>query len=75
VIIVTDARLIDEITSLKKNFNCITIRINNKRKSPLTISQQEHITEVDLDNYDKFDYILENDEVLFNNLKQILEVK
>ena len=60
VIIITDARLIDEIETLKNKFKCITIRINNPQQNNLTLNQQEHITETNLDYYDNFDYVVEN---------------
>ena len=67
VIIVTDARLKEEVDIPKKLFKCITIRINGK-DNDLTLEQKNHITETDLDNY-KFDYVIDNtnntkDEVL-----------
>jgi len=71
VIIITDARLIDEIETLKNKFNCITIRINNLKENGLTSSQQQHITETNLDGYDNFDYVIENNE---NLETQVLEV-
>ena len=64
VIIVTDARLKEEVDIPKKLFKCTTIRINGK-DNDLTLEQKNHITETDLDNY-KFDYVINNtkDEVL-----------
>ena len=64
VIIVTDARLKEEVNIPKQLFKCITIRINGK-ENDLTIEQKNHITETDLDDY-KFDYVINNtkDEVL-----------
>ena len=64
VIIITDARLKEEIDIPKKLFKCITIRING-RDNDLTINQKNHITETDLDDY-KFDYIINNT----NNIKE-----
>ena len=64
VIIVTDARLKEEIDIPKKLFKCITIRING-RDNDLTLKQKRHITEIDLDDY-KFDYIINNT----NNIKE-----
>ena len=61
VIIITDARLIDEVEIPKKHFqNVTTIRITNHTKNDLTEMEQKHITEVDLDLYEKFDYVIEN---------------
>ena len=74
VIIVTDARLIEEIETPKKLFNCITIRIN-KSDNNLTEEQKNHITETNLDNYQNFDYIIENKNIeeLENQIINILK--
>ena len=58
VIIVTDARLKEEIIIPKELFNCITIRINGSDNN-LTDKQKNHITEIDLDNHN-FDYVIDN---------------
>ncbi len=69
VIIVTDARLKEEVDIPKKLFKCITIRINGK-DNDLTLEQKNHITETDLDDY-KFDYVIDN----INNTKdEILKI-
>jgi len=77
IIIITDARLFDEIEIIKNNFkNIITIRVNRSNDNNLTFEQQNHITEIDLDNYEKFDYIIENTEnynQLVIDTKKILE--
>ena len=69
VIIVTDARLKEEVDIPKKLFKCITIRINGK-DNDLTQKQKNHITEIDLDGY-KFDYVIDN----INNTKdEVLKI-
>ena len=76
VIIVTDARLIEEIEEPKKIFNCITIRIN-KNSNNLTEEQRKHITETNLDDYQNFDYVVENKDIedlkkqIINILKEV----
>lgn len=75
IIIVTDARLIDEVEALKNNFICTTIRIINNRANNLTLNQQNHITETSLDNYNKFDFVVENNDVLKQQIINILEVR
>lgn len=62
VIIVDDARLIDEIEILKSTYrDSISIRVNrNNYDNKLTESEKEHLTEVGLDNYTNFDYLVEN---------------
>ncbi|MBS5778788.1 MAG: hypothetical protein KIC82_05020 [Acholeplasma sp.] len=70
IIIITDARLKDEIEIPKRLFNnVVTIRIDSiYYDKKMTIEQMNHITETNLDNYDKFDYII-ND---FDKLEEIL---
>ena len=76
VIIVTDARLIEEIEEPKKIFNCITIRIN-KNSNNSTEEQRKHITETNLDDYQNFDYVVENKDIedlkkqIINILKEV----
>lgn len=77
VIVITDARLLDEIETIKNNFiDVITIRVNRNKDNNLTPTQQNHITETNLDDYKNFDYIIENNdnyEVLVNKTKEILK--
>ena len=80
VIIVTDARLVQEIKMPKEEFkNVVTIRITSNRDNELSNEQQKHITETGLDNYSDFDYIIENNtsiEELKNKVIKIMnEVK
>lgn len=62
IIIITDARLKEEIEIPKEKLdNLVTIRINRENIiSNLTDEQKHHLTEVALDNYDNFDYIIDN---------------
>ena len=74
IIVVTDARLLDEIEVLKEKFpDSITIRINRDSENGLSTSEKKHMTEVDLDNYDKFDYVVENDENFKEKILAILK--
>lgn len=74
IIIVSDVRLVDEITTLKEKYpNSISIRvIRNNYDNKLTDEEKNHLTEVDLDNYNNFDYIIENNENLEEKIKKIL---
>lgn len=74
VIIITDARLIEEIEIPKSLFKNVTvIRINRTSKNNLTEEQQSHITETALDNYDKFDFIINNND--YEDLKtKVIEI-
>ena len=61
VIIVTDARLVEEIEIPKNKFsNIVTIRVNRTVDNKLTDVQRQHITETGLDTYNNFNYIIEN---------------
>ena len=67
IIIISDARLIDEIESIKEKYkDSILIRVIREESNDLTIDQKKHITETALDNYNNFDYIVSNDS--YNNL-------
>lgn len=69
IIVITDARLIDEVEDIKNKYsNSISIRIKRNIDNNLTDNQKKHITETNLDNYDKFDYIIDNND--YNNLEK-----
>lgn len=75
VIVITDARLIEEIEIPKQKFlNIITIRIENNNNNNLNELEKNHITETGLDNYTGFDYIIENNSTIDDLKKQILEI-
>lgn len=62
VIIVTDVRLKKEIEAIKRTFpHAISINVNRINfDNGLTKEQQKNITEVDLDDYDDYDYKIVN---------------
>lgn len=73
-LIISDVRLIKEIEYFKNNprLNTKTIYVKSpKSYRNLTLQEQQHLTETELDTYNKFDYIIENDEN--NNLEEIIE--
>lgn len=72
VIIISDARFKDEIESIK-NENTIVLNILGKENN-LTKDQKNHITETALDNYNKYDYIIENNKTLEDLKKQIKKI-
>lgn len=75
VIVITDARLIDEIEMPKQKFsNVITIRIENNKNNNLTETEKKHITETELDNYSNFDYIIENNSTIENLKNQTIDI-
>lgn len=66
IIVISDARFKDEIDKIKENFNNV-ISVNIVRTNfdnGLTEEQKNHPTEIDLDDYNKFDYKLINDGTL-----------
>lgn len=78
VLIITDARLKEEIEIPKGKFENVTvIRIErNSTENGLNETQKKHITETDLDTYTNYDYIISNDgnyEVLQNQVYSILK--
>ena len=77
-IVISDVRLIDEIEYFKskEELEVITIRVNcDNSKRCLTKEEKNHITEIELDNYSEFDYIIENkfNEELEIQINNILE--
>lgn len=74
IIIISDARLIDEIEGIKDKYkDSISIRIIRDNENNLTNEEKMHITEIGLDNYNKFDYIVNNDENLVLKIENILK--
>ena len=75
-VIISDVRLPHELEYIKKNsgYEVITIRVNSSSSArKLNDKEMKHHTEIDLDNYDKFDYIIDNK---FDNTlkKEVLEI-
>lgn len=62
IVIINDARTKDEIDIIKTKFNKVyAIKlVRNNYDDGLTIKEKKHSTETDLDNYNKFDYVVEN---------------
>lgn len=77
VAIIADVRYPDEIDKIKEAFpDCTSVYIENQfGKSILTVEEQMHITETALENYDKFDNIIINDELekLDNKVQALIE--
>ncbi len=60
VFIVTGVRRKEEIKTFKKKFGAIAVNVKKaERKTTLTETQQEHESEVELEDY-KFDFAIEN---------------
>ena len=62
-VIISDARMPDEIDEIRNNFDDVyAIYVENQfSPSKLTVEQQAHITETALEGYNDFDYVLSND--------------
>ncbi len=74
LIIITDARLIEEIEIPKQKLKNITvIRIKGDHNN-LSIEEKNHITETNLDDYKNFDYVIDNNN-LEEELNKILELE
>ena len=80
VIIIDDVRFPREIEIIKEKFsNVISVGIyRNNYDNNLTLKPKNDITETSLDNYNKYDYIINNDNIneLKNRVKDIvLDIK
>ena len=73
VIIISDARFESEIEEIKKEHKVTVIKIEGKQNN-LTEDQKNHITETALNNYDKYDYIIENNKTIDELKKQIQSI-
>lgn len=70
VIVISDARFKSEIEEIKTK---TVIKIEGKENN-LTEKQKNHITETALDNYNNYDYIIENKNTKENLKKQIEKI-
>lgn len=77
-LVISDVRFIKELEIPTAMFeNVIKIKIKRKNTSELTKKQQNHQSEIDLDNYTDYDYVINNDgtlEDLKEKTKKIIEV-
>ena len=77
-IVISDVRLVHELEYFKKmsNYEVVTIRVNaDSYKRNLTDKEKKHHTELELDNYENFDYVINNyfDENLEIEVNKIVE--
>lgn len=77
IITISDARFPNEIDGPKKKYEVITIKINTKRiNNELTESEKKHSSECSLEEYNDYQYVIDNDgtiEELKNKIEKILE--
>lgn len=76
IIIITDARMPEEVLMPKEKFKeAITIKLERPNfDSPLSLSQQKSLTEVALDNFDNYDYVVSNDGTLEDLDRKIINL-
>lgn len=76
VIVISGARRKDEIDDIKNTFNnVIAIKVyKNKISDKLTLNQNKHITEIDLDDYNNFDYEVCNDSTIESLQSKIYDI-
>lgn len=79
IITISDARTKVEVDNIKNTFEdvCVIRIVRPNFDNGLTKKQQQHFTEVDLDDYKNFDYTIINDgniEKLEKEFKKIVEV-
>ncbi len=77
-VIISDVRLLHEIEYFKKikKYHVTTVRVNsNVSKRVLTDEQKHHHTELELDNYNEYDYVINNafDRSLYDEVNKIIE--
>lgn len=76
-VIIPDVRYKNELTRLSEFFNTYSIRINRKQQNDLSEAQQNHKSEVDLDDYEAFDKFINNDytlDILREEAKNIVNI-
>lgn len=77
VIIISGGRLVEELETIKTNYpNSISIGVVSNLKNNLTEEEKKHLTEVALDNYNNYDYKIDNSgsyEDLKNEIINILK--
>ncbi|MBE6159863.1 MAG: hypothetical protein E7157_02325 [Lactobacillales bacterium] len=77
VIIVSDARFIEEINCIKEKYENVSVINIIGRENSLNNMEKNHITETALDNYNIYDFKIENKssiEELEQKVKNIIEV-
>ena len=76
-VVVADVRYPDEFEEIKLNYDEVYSFIieNQFGKSNLTLEEQSHRTEIALDNYEDYDYLIVNEEmsILKDKIFKILE--
>lgn len=75
VITISDARFVDEIEEPRKHFKTVAIKIEKENLvSELTEEQLKHKSENALNNYNNYDYIINNDSTLESLEQKVYEI-
>ena len=74
VIIISDARFVEEINCIKKKYTNVDVIHIEGLDNNLTELQKKHITEVALDNYYDYDFKIENKKTLSDLEKNVLKM-
>ena len=74
VITISDARFPNEIDTIKDNFsNVISIRVLRDGKNDLTKKKKKHATEIAMNDYSNYDYVINNNDTLENLEKEVIK--
>lgn len=60
IIVISDARFVDEIEVIKNNFSDVVVMNILSNEDGLTSDQRNHSTEIGLDHYNDYDYVITN---------------
>ncbi len=74
IIIISDARLKKEIDMVKSKFKNVKSICVKREDNTLSENEKKHLTEIDLEDYDKFDYIIDNNGSKSELNKKIIEL-
>lgn len=76
VFLVDDVRFVNEIETVREKFkNVVVIKVNRDNKDDgLTESQRKDLTEISLDNYNDYDYVIDNNGSLENLKEKAIEL-
>lgn len=74
VIVISDARFIDEIEVIKNNFSNVSVIHILGKDNSLTFEQKNHSTETGLDDYSEYDFVINNDGSREELKKKVFEV-
>ncbi len=73
IIIITGVRLVKELEFLKSH-GAFLIKVCKDADNNLTLEQKKDITEIDVDNYNDYDYVLNNNEGLEELEKKLIKI-